>query len=76
MWKTIDERSIATFFLCVLYTISWCLLLLEFLENSWNSEIFFQGPGKLLENIISLYSWNFMAQFHQFYKQNKSCRSI
>ena len=27
-------------------------LLLEFLENSWIFEIFFQGPRKLLENSI------------------------
>jgi hypothetical protein len=27
-------------------------LLLEFLENSWNFEHFFQGPGKLLENLF------------------------
>ena len=37
---------------------TWCSLLLEFLENSWNFEIFFQGPGKLLEKqMISLNSW-------------------
>jgi hypothetical protein len=27
-------------------------LLLEFLENSWDFENFFPGPGKLLENIF------------------------
>jgi hypothetical protein len=34
-------------------------LLLEFLENSWNFENFFQDPGKLLENIFltSTQSW-------------------
>ena len=34
-------------------------LLLEFLEkNSWNLKMFFQGPGKLLENsLFSTYSW-------------------
>ena len=38
---------------------SWFALLLEFLENSWNFVIFFQGPGKLLEKqLFSLYSWN------------------
>ena len=44
--------------------MSWCSLLLEFLENSWKLEIFFQGPRKLLENqIISLYSWNIVEKF-------------
>ena len=38
--------------------ISWCSLLLEFLENSWNFETFFQGPGKPIEKqMITLNSW-------------------
>ena len=49
-------------------------LLLEFLENSWKFEIFFQGPRKLRKKqIVFLYSWKpleFCAKkFHQFYKQ-------
>ena len=38
--------------------LPWCSLLHEFLGNSWNFKIFFQGPGKTLEKqIISLYYW-------------------
>ena len=37
---------------------AWCSLLLEFLENFWNFEIFFHGHGKLLEKqIISIHFW-------------------
>ena len=33
-------------------------ILLDFLKNTWNFEIFYQDPGKLLEKqIISLYFW-------------------
>ena len=41
----------------VLYSMVLTILL-EFLDNSWNLEIFFQGPGKLLKKqMISLNSW-------------------
>ena len=61
--------------------ISSCSLLLEFLDNFWNFEIFFHSPEKLLEKqIISLYSWKtpgiMWKIFEQFYKQNKTCGSI
>ena len=56
--------------------VTWCSLPLEFLENSWNFDIFFHGPGKHLEkNIISLYSWKtpeiLWKSFQQFYKQTE-----
>ena len=50
--------------------------LLEFLENSWNFEIFFQGPGKLLEKqIITLKSWKIHGilwkKFKEFISKRK-----
>jgi hypothetical protein len=35
-----------------LLLLSGFALLLEFLENNWNFKNFFQGPGKLLENVF------------------------
>ena len=41
--------------------------------SSWNFEIFFQGPGKLLEKlIISQYSWNFKETFSSVFKTNQN----
>ena len=40
---------------------------MKFLENSWNFETFFQGPGKLLEKqIISLYCSGKLLEFWNF----------
>lgn len=43
---------------CMDWIHSEFTLLLKFLDNSWNLNTFFQGPGKFLENsIYSTYSW-------------------
>ena len=44
--------------------LAWRSLLLEFLENSLNFAILFQGPGKLPKNRSFTY------------KQTKNCKSI
>ena len=53
---------------------------LEFLENSWNFEIFFQDPRNLLEKqLIFLYSWKtpgiLWENISLIYKQTKICSS-